>query len=452
MKISAYKSLGSFIATFSKTEEGEAEESNKTSEHNEQINSNSENTKSKSNEDSNVTPSADSLPMATSDSKKNDSNADLALKANDADTSKSEDLNETNSTVKPSNKQESIDDYSNFMYWRNALPALDEGQIGANTESLKPSKKDENNSTKNEDFFQSSSSSTSEKSSSLESIIKITQSFGSISNNNSNNQGLYSSTNALNIYSQQQNQSQLTSKSLEQLSQELKQDIVPPVLLCYFITMVDMNTQNSLDSEMNYNCAYNFPAIALTLGVAYWKYIKDLYKKLAEDVSWKVRQTLAYSIHELAIILGTENTQADLVPIFDSYIKDVDEVRIGIVANLTKFLRVLSIEYRQTYMPKLNDFLKMDNQRNWRFRNELGSQIAQFCELFPAEYLAEYVQPVAFTLALDKVAEVRSTSLKALVEILRQFELNNKEIFRRNFIDDVFRTFANSNKWSFRQL
>jgi serine/threonine-protein phosphatase 4 regulatory subunit 1 len=139
--------------------------------------------------------------------------------------------------------------------------------------------------------------------------------------------------------------------------------------------MVDVNTQNSLDSEMNYNCAYNFPAIALTLGAKNWKYIKNLYKKLAEDVSWKVRQTLAYSIHELAIILGQEYTQTDLVPIFDSYIKDVDEVRIGIVANLTKFLKVLNVDYRRSYMPKLNDFLKMDNQRNWRFRNELGLYI-----------------------------------------------------------------------------
>jgi len=378
------------------------------------------------------------------DAQNKDTNEDLALKTDNSNDNKNDSLalNESTSSIKTLNKQENVDDYSNFMYWRNALPALDEGQIDDKSESSKANKNE--NKDKNEDY------SSSDKPNSLESIIKITQSFGSINNNS--NQGLYSSTNSLNIYSQQQNQSQLTSKSLEQLSQELKQDIVPPVLLCYFITMVDMNTQNSLDSEMNYNCAYNFPAIALTLGVTYWKYIKDLYKKLAEDVSWKVRQTLAYSIHELAIILGTENTQADLVPIFDSYIKDVDEVRIGIVANLTKFLRILSIEYRQTYMPKLNDFLKMDNQRNWRFRNELGSQIAQFCELFPAEYLAEYVQPVAFTLALDKVAEVRLTSLKALVEILRQFELNNKEVFRRNFIDDVFRTFANSNKWSFRQL
>jgi serine/threonine-protein phosphatase 4 regulatory subunit 1 len=132
---------------------------------------------------------------------------------------------------------------------------------------------------------------------------------------------------------------------------------------------------------MNYNCAFNFPAIALTLGVEYWKYIKNLYKKLAEDVSWKVRQTLAYSIHELAIILGTTNTQTDLVPIFDSYIKDVDEVRIGIVANLTKFLRVLTLDYRRSYMPKLNDFLKMDNQRNWRFRNELGLYAGIFLTL-----------------------------------------------------------------------
>jgi serine/threonine-protein phosphatase 4 regulatory subunit 1 len=136
--------------------------------------------------------------------------------------------------------------------------------------------------------------------------------------------------------------------------------------------MIEINNQNSLDSEMNYNCAFNFPAVALTLGVKNWHFLKDLYKQLSEDLNWKVRQTLAYSIHELAIILGTDYTQIDLVPIFDSYIKDVDEVRIGIVSNLTKFFGILNIDYRRTYISKLNDFLKMDNQRNWRFRNELA--------------------------------------------------------------------------------
>jgi serine/threonine-protein phosphatase 4 regulatory subunit 1 len=106
--------------------------------------------------------------------------------------------------------------------------------------------------------------------------------------------------------------------------------------------MVEMNAQNSLDAEMNYNCAFNFPAIAQTLGLSNWKHVRNLYKKLAEDNNWKVRQTLAYSIHELARILGTECTQAELVPVFDSFIKDVDEVRMGIVSNLHKFFKVLS--------------------------------------------------------------------------------------------------------------
>lgn len=39
-----------------------------------------------------------------------------------------------------------------------------------------------------------------------------------------------------------------------------------------------------------------------------------------------------------------------------------------------------------------------------------------------------------------------------LVEILRQFEVEKETNLRRNFIEDAIRTFANSSKWSFRQL
>ena len=48
------------------------------------------------------------------------------------------------------------------------------------------------------------------------------------------------------------------------------------------------------------------------------------------------------------------------------------------------------------------------------FPNFLHRQIIEFCELFPTDCLAEYVQPVAFILALDKVAEVRVTAVKAV--------------------------------------
>lgn len=41
-----------------------------------------------------------------------------------------------------------------------------------------------------------------------------------------------------------------------------------------------------------------------------------------------------------------------------------------------------------------------------------------FCPQFPSASLADYVQPVAFTLALDKVAEVRITAVKSVIKAL----------------------------------
>lgn len=55
---------------------------------------------------------------------------------------------------------------------------------------------------------------------------------------------------------------------------------------------------------------------------------------------WKVRRTLAFSIHELAVILGDQLTAADLVPVFNGFLKDLDEVRIGILKHLYDFLKV----------------------------------------------------------------------------------------------------------------
>jgi len=42
----------------------------------------------------------------------------------------------------------------------------------------------------------------------------------------------------------------------------------------------------------------------------------------------------------LAAILGEEFTNADLIPIFDEFIKDLDEVRIGVLKHLAEFLKV----------------------------------------------------------------------------------------------------------------
>ncbi len=50
-------------------------------------------------------------------------------------------------------------------------------------------------------------------------------------------------------------------------------------------------------------------------------------------------------------------------------------MRIGILKHLADFLKLLEEKERMEYLPKLDDFLKLDNERNWRFR--LGTSSTQ---------------------------------------------------------------------------
>merc|ERR1712106_672110 len=159
--------------------------------------------------------------------------------------------------------------------------------------------------------------------------------------------------------------------------------IVPQLLIDHYVSMIDPSRAQTVDNDIARHCAFSLPAVALTLGRTNWPLLKETYETLANDMQWKVRRTLASSIHELGVILGEEVAASDLVPIFNGFIKDLDEVRIGILKHLADFLKLLGTTDRTDYLPKLSEFLKMDNQRNWRFRLELCHQVGQLVGLFP---------------------------------------------------------------------
>ena len=53
---------------------------------------------------------------------------------------------------------------------------------------------------------------------------------------------------------------------------------------------------------------------------------------------------LAFSLHELARILGTHTTVTDLYSTFEEYCtKDVDDVKIGVLSHLTEFIEVIAL-------------------------------------------------------------------------------------------------------------
>jgi len=89
---------------------------------------------------------------------------------------------------------------------------------------------------------------------------------------------------------------------------------------------------------------------------------------------WKVRRTLAFSIHELALIVGEDITGRDLLPVFDMFLNDVEEVRIGVLKHLADFIRVCSHPppISSPFMFSRVSFLKV----RWHFRRLFFCAIA----------------------------------------------------------------------------
>uniref|UniRef100_A0A8C0H0Z3 Putative WW-binding domain-containing protein n=1 Tax=Chelonoidis abingdonii TaxID=106734 RepID=A0A8C0H0Z3_CHEAB len=228
-------------------------------------------------------------------------------------------------------------------------------------------------------------------------------------------------------------------------------DIIPQPLLDQYLSMTDPARAQTVDTEIAKHCAYSLPGVALTLGRQNWHCLKDTYETLAADVQWKVRRTLAFSIHELAVILGDQLTAADLVPIFNGFLKDLDEVRIGVLKHLYDFLKLLHADKRREYLYQLQEFVVTDNSRNWRFRYKLAEQLILILELYNPNDVYDYLRHIALTLCSDKVSEVRWISFKLVVAILQKFYANNANALGLNFINELVARFRHCSKWIGRQ-
>lgn len=109
------------------------------------------------------------------------------------------------------------------------------------------------------------------------------------------------------------------------------------------------------------------------------------------------------------MILGEEIAQNDLVPVFNGFIKDLDEVRIGVLKHLAHFLRLLRPQNRRDYLPRMDEFLRTDNENNWRFRLELATQLADIIDLFSPQDCQTFLVPITLALMADKVVHIRRT-------------------------------------------
>uniref|UniRef100_A0A1I7UJG1 HEAT repeat-containing protein n=1 Tax=Caenorhabditis tropicalis TaxID=1561998 RepID=A0A1I7UJG1_9PELO len=243
----------------------------------------------------------------------------------------------------------------------------------------------------------------------------------------------------------------------------------------------------SLCAEIYRHCAHNFPAVCYTLGAAAWPKLKLVFRKLAMDEQARVRQSISYSIHEIANMLGQEITDEDLLPVFYELRNDQNmDVRNGILLHLYDFVKCLSPEKRDEMILSLPQFFPIGAQPgnqaqngDWRSRFELISQLSKLCSLYSTQAVNFHMSGIALTLADDRVAEVRreavmlvSTIVGALVsaewtEIRATRDIDNGHLdvktrkrtekektetfLSEQFVDDIVSSFAKTQKWTRRQ-
>lgn len=93
-------------------------------------------------------------------------------------------------------------------------------------------------------------------------------------------------------------------------------------LLVEFCRMTESDV-NSIgkENEIIYNCAYNFPAVVDALGSARWPELYKVYEKLIKSPDKKIKITISESLHEIAKIIGEQNTEKYLFKVIDMFFK-----------------------------------------------------------------------------------------------------------------------------------
>ncbi|XP_035228671.1 serine/threonine-protein phosphatase 4 regulatory subunit 1-like isoform X3 [Stegodyphus dumicola] len=249
--------------------------------------------------------------------------------------------------------------------------------------------------------------------------------------------------------------------STKQLSVK-DQDIVPPDLLSRYLNMTDATWAQTIDAEIARHCAYSLPAVALTLGRRFWPCLKEAFDALSSDLQgfimmWKVRRTVASSMHQLAVILGPDITSRDLLPVFSRFITDLDEVRVGILQHMYEFLKVLRPEERRGFLPSLPEFLVSSsdadsNEKNWRFRLILAEQLVLVADLFEPEDVREHLVPLTLTLIRDKICEVRRAAVRVMAAVMKRMSQSPTPVLTKAVLTELAEKFVQAPKWLHRQL
>lgn len=137
-----------------------------------------------------------------------------------------------------------------------------------------------------------------------------------------------------------------------------------------------------LDPGRPFICAFNLPAVALTLGRNRWKDLRDMYAQLLRNPDCSVHQTLTASLGELAKIIGPHFAEEDLFPAWKDGIQSSEEDTAGKAIESTPLLAEnLSPPFKKEVVQVLLDALKVGTLASWRNREKLAYALGELASI-----------------------------------------------------------------------
>lgn len=184
------------------------------------------------------------------------------------------------------------------------------------------------------------------------------------------------------------------------------------------------------DPSRELTCAFNFPAVVLTLGASRWSELRGFYMHLSQSKVHKVRRTIAASIGEVAKIIGPSNASDDLLHVWRASVRSMDtadgDVRLKAVSALPALLQALSDEDRQDVADELEE-IWTERLIGWRERECVAASLHELASLVKSRHRvvwALFLRALRDTISAVReaaiaVVSVHRTTLVAAVDSIR---------------------------------
>ncbi|KAA1474907.1 ARM repeat-containing protein [Dentipellis sp. KUC8613] len=174
-------------------------------------------------------------------------------------------------------------------------------------------------------------------------------------------------------------------------------------------------------------CAFNYPAVALTLGRDRWAELRPLYVRLAESPAMKVRKTLAASTGEIARIVGPTHAITDVLPIWRGGIHaGENEVRMKALEAMPVLMLALP-ESNQLEMVRVLEDRWNEGLGGWREREAAAKTFELLTGILKTDEEAMTVLCRLLGKALqDEVAAVRVAGIAALPAVFGTLAERNR--------------------------